>query len=121
MICEGCAQYRQQLLNIRQALQRPTSAFQDQRQDEPPLSPATQARFKEDLRASATSATAPSATPRGLTRILFFKKRNIPLSSCRPPHNHEISRRSTGRSGLLNLLNAFEDVTQTTHTTPAVL
>jgi hypothetical protein len=43
------------------------------------------------------------------------------VSSCRPPHNHEISRRSTGRSGLLNLLNAFEDVTQTTHATPAVL
>ena len=51
MICEGCAQYRQQLLNIRQALQRPTSPFQDPRQDEPPLSPAAQARLKEALRA----------------------------------------------------------------------
>ena len=43
------------------------------------------------------------------------------MSSCRLPNNHEISRRSTGRSGLLNLLHACEDVTQTTHTTPAVL
>ena len=50
MICEGCAQYRQQFLNIRQALQRPTSPFQDQRQDEPPRSPAAQARLKEALR-----------------------------------------------------------------------
>ena len=40
----------EQLLNIRQALQRPTSPFQDQRQDEPPLSPAAQARLKEALR-----------------------------------------------------------------------
>ena len=51
MICEGCAQYRQQLLNIRQALQRQMSPSQDQRQDKPPLSPATQARLKEALRA----------------------------------------------------------------------
>ena len=50
MICEGCAQYRQQLLNIRQALQRPASPSQDQRQDEPPLSPAAQARLKEAYR-----------------------------------------------------------------------
>jgi hypothetical protein len=51
MICEGCAQYRQQLLNIRRALQRPASPSQDQRQDSPPLSPATQARLKEAFRA----------------------------------------------------------------------
>lgn len=51
MICDGCAQYRQQLLNIRQALQRPTTPSKDQRQDKPPLSPAAQARLKEALRA----------------------------------------------------------------------
>lgn len=51
MICEGCAQYRQQLLALRQALQRPTSPSQHQRQDEPPLSPAVQARLKEAFRA----------------------------------------------------------------------
>ena len=51
MICEGCAQYRQQLLNIRQALRRPMSLSQDQRQDEPLLSPAAQARLKAALRA----------------------------------------------------------------------
>lgn len=51
MICEGCAQYRQQFLKIRQALQRPTSPSQDQRQDESPLSPAAQARLKAALRA----------------------------------------------------------------------
>jgi hypothetical protein len=51
MICEGCARYRQQLLKIRQALQRPASPSQDQRQDEPPLSPAAQARLKAALRA----------------------------------------------------------------------
>jgi len=50
MIRKGCAQYRQQLLNIRQALQRPASPFQGQRQVEPPLSPAAQARLKEALR-----------------------------------------------------------------------
>ena len=38
------------------------------------------------------------------------------MSSCMPPYNHEISRRSTGRSGLLNLLHASEDATQATHT-----
>jgi hypothetical protein len=36
-------------------------------------------------------------------------------------NNHEISQRSTGRSRLLNLVNAFEDATQTTHTTPVIL
>lgn len=51
MICEGCAQYRQQLLNIRQALQRPASPSQDQRQDASPLSPAAQVRLKEAFRA----------------------------------------------------------------------
>ena len=35
-------------------------------------------------------------------------------------NNHEISRRSTGRSGSAKqLLRACEDVTQTAHTTPA--
>ena len=51
MICEGCAQYRPQLLALRQALQRSASPSQDQRQDEPPLSPAAQARLKEAFRA----------------------------------------------------------------------
>lgn len=51
MICEGCAQYRQQLLALQQALQRPASPSQDQRQDAPPFSPAAQARLKEALRA----------------------------------------------------------------------
>jgi len=73
-----------------------------------------------ETRRAAALSRCPSPSQRSV-RTLFFKRRNIPMSSCRPPYNHEISRRSTGRSGLLNLLHACEDVTQTTHTTPAVL
>jgi hypothetical protein len=63
MICEGCAQYRQQLLALRQALQRSASPSQDQRQDEPSLKPVSKRRFAP----GATSATAPSAAKRSLT------------------------------------------------------
>jgi hypothetical protein len=59
----------------------------------------------------------------GSTRILYFKRKNNLLYSYSygQPYNHEISKSSTGRSRLLNLVNAFEDATQTTHTTSVIL
>jgi len=69
------------------------------------------------------SDTWPRSGKRGSTRILYFKRKNNLLYSysCGQPYNHEISQSSTGRSRLLNLVNAFEDATQTTHTTSVIL
>ena len=49
MICEGCAQYRQQLLALRQAARRSTS--EPHAQEDAQLSSAAKARLKEALRA----------------------------------------------------------------------
>ena len=49
MICEGYAQYRQQLLALRQATRR--SASETHPQDDAQLSSAAKARLKEALRA----------------------------------------------------------------------
>jgi hypothetical protein len=49
MICEGCAQYRRQLLALRQATRR--SASEAHAQQDVQLSSAAKARLKEALRA----------------------------------------------------------------------
>jgi hypothetical protein len=49
MICEGCAQYRQQLLVLRQATRR--SASETHTQEDAQLSSAAKARLKEAFRA----------------------------------------------------------------------
>jgi hypothetical protein len=49
MICEGCAQYRRQLLALRQAMRR--SASEAHAQQDAQLSSAAKARLKEALRA----------------------------------------------------------------------
>jgi hypothetical protein len=49
MICEGCAQYRRQLLALRQATRR--SASEAHAQEDAQLSSAAKARLKEALRA----------------------------------------------------------------------
>jgi hypothetical protein len=49
MICEGCAQYRRQLLAIRQATR--SSASEAHAQQDVQLSSAAKARLKEALRA----------------------------------------------------------------------